>query len=56
MRSEGGWEGESTHALPSSGFQYGYEAATAGFPPMAGTIVVVGVLLVLFANHARRRG
>ena len=47
-------------SLVAAAFQYGYEAATdtlpAGTMPMAVTIIVIGLLLVLFANFARRRG
>lgn len=47
-------------SLVAAAFQYGYEAATRTLPaevmPMAVTIIVVGVLLVAFANIARRRG
>ena len=47
-------------SLVAAAFQYGYEAATGRLPsdvmPMAVTIIVVGLLLVVFANYARRRG
>ena len=47
-------------SLVAAAIQYGYAAATGSLLsadfPIAVTIVVVGVLLVAFANFAKRRG
>ena len=47
-------------SLVFAALQYGYELATGTLPaeaaPVAATVIVVGVLLVVFANYAKRRG
>lgn len=47
-------------SLAFAAIQYGYEAATDGIPadaiPIAISVIIVGLLLVAFANHAKKRG